>query len=298
MVLEARGETMAEQLSVGHFLALGKSWRTAYIYLRMIERAEAFLETRGKTLLTADPVDVALLAETVRRSHSSRSQLRAALVASWDVLGRFDGPARAVRVPPKPRGRCRALEPEAATMLEQAAWARAEAEDDRGLAVLMGLYAALRRAEIACRRWEELEDDYRGHPAWLVVHCGKGEVTGEVPVHPLLAVMLERRRRRSGWMFPSPRGGPVSPATIWHWTVLVGRDAGLKVTTHLLRHTSLAECNDRSENLRATQEIARHSRPEITAIYTRATRRNMMAVVSMIDYGRVIGQEGTTNGYT
>jgi integrase len=58
----------------------------------------------------------------------------------------------------------------------------------------------------------------------------------------------------------------------------------------VLRHTALAEANDRSRDLRTVQEIARHSRPETTAGYTRTTSRRMAAVVAMIDYGRNQGE--------
>lgn len=265
-------------------MALGKSPRTAYIYAKVVARAERFLAGRGKTLLDCDPLDVALLAETVRKSHSSRGQLRAALVAAWELLGRPDGPIWAVRVPPKPRGRCRALDADLAALLEKAAWDR---NDDPGLAVLIGLYAALRRAEIAGLRWEDVECDARGRPSWLHV-IGKGELAADVPLHPVLADALWRRRRPAGWMFEGRAGRPVVPDTIWRWVHLVAAGAGLDVTTHVLRHTSLAEANDRSGDLRTVQAIARHSRPEITSIYTRATRARMTQVVSLIDYGRRI----------
>jgi integrase len=269
-------------------LGLGKSARTAYIYCRLINQAEVFLEARGKTLLDAGPVDVAALADTVRKSHSSRGQLRAALVAAWEVLDRRDGPVRAVRVPPRPRGRCRALEVDTAELLERAAWDR---NDDAGLAVLIGLYTALRRFEIAALCWEDLEADERGRLAWIHV-MGKGDVADVAAIHPVLEIALLRRRRPAGPMFQGRWGGPVVADTIWRWTVLVGLDAGLKVTTHMLRHTALAEANDRSGDLRTVQAIARHSRPETTSIYTRTNRARIARVTSMIDYGRRLdGQE-------
>ena len=270
-------------------LALGKSTRTAYIYARLLSHAETFLAGRGKTLADCSPVDVAMLAETVKKSHSSRTQLRAALMAGWEVLGRLDGPVRAVRVPPRPRGRCRALEADTAIQLEQAAWER---NDDPGLAVLLGLYGALRRAEIAGLRWEDIElDPHTKRPVWMRV-MGKGELVADVPVHPVLADALLRRWRSSGPVFVGRKGGPVVPDTIWRWTHQVAADAGLKVTTHVLRHTSLAEANDRSGDLRTVQAIARHSRPETTSLYTRTTRARMANVVALIDYGRRLdGQE-------
>ena len=275
------------EITVGQLLAIGKSMRTAYIYARHLERAETFLAGRGRTLADCGPLDVAALAETVRKSHSSRGQLRAALVAAWDIQGRLDGPIRAVRVPPKPRGSCRALEVDVAAQLERAAWDRF---DEPGLAVLIGLYAALRRFEIAKLRWEDIELDALSRPTWISV-MGKGEKVADVPVHPVLAEALMRFWRPQGWVFRGRWSGPVVPDTIWRWTVQVAREAGIRCTTHVLRHTALAEVNDRTGDLRTTQEIARHARPEETARYTRTTKARMIRAISSIDYGRHVGQE-------
>jgi integrase len=78
-----------------------------------------------------------------------------------------------------------------------------------------------------------------------------------------------------------PRSRPLP-----QWVRDVGLEAGVPVRTHLLRHTALAEANDRSGNLRAVQDLARHSRPETTAGYTRTTAARLKSVVAMIDYGR------------
>jgi integrase len=268
------------------YLGLGLSPKTAYLYVRVLDRFEAELARFGADLMTCGPLEVARVVQTWRNSHSSRAQLRGALNHAWDVLGRLDGPIRAVRVPPKPRGRCRALEAEAATILERAAWDRA---DLPGLAVLLGLYAGLRRAEIAALRWEDVILDEWGRVTWLRVH-GKGDLVADVPVHPALAEALIGWYRRSGYVFAGRYGGrPVAPATIWAYVRQVSTDAGLsEIPTHVLRHTALAEANDRSGDLRAVQEIARHSRPETTAGYTRVTSQRLRDVVSLIDYGREI----------
>lgn len=280
-----------ESVGVGDFLGLGLSARTAAIYAAMIGRAEPVLAARGVTLADCGPADVAAAAAVIPRSHSSRGQLRSALLAAWTVLGRLDGPAKAVRVPRRPRPVCRALEPSAAELLERTAWNR---NDDPGLAVLIGLYAALRRAEIAALAWADVVRDELGRPVWLRV-IGKGDIEDQVPIHPVLAAALERRWRPSGFVFPGRKGTHVIPDTIWRWTALVAAGAGLTLTTHQLRHTSLAECNDRSHDLRTTQAIARHSRPETTSGYTRVTSARLLEVVSMIDYGhRLGGQEGVS----
>lgn len=274
-------------VTVEDLLATGRAPRTARTYHWMLRRVAVLLAERGVDLLTCAGADLAAVAGCFANSNSTRGQLRGALRWGWEVLGREHPPAlRAVRMPPKPRARSRALADGSAEALEQAAWER---DDLAGLAVLIGLYGGLRRAEIAGLRWEDFTDD-GGTPIWMRV-TGKGDLTADVPVHPVLAEALTRFRRDRGWLFPGrdPRRG-VNPTTIWSWTKLVCREAGLaEVPTHVLRHTALTQANDHSGDLRTVQEIARHSRPEITAVYTRVTGQRMRDVVATIDYGRTAG---------
>lgn len=273
---------MASDVCVGDLLGLGLAPKTAYVYARVIERCEEALGELGVDLCSATPAQVAELGLGWPRSRSSRAQLRAALKHAWLVLGRPDPPLQAIRVPPQVRMRCRALEPAAAARLEAAAWERG---DRAGLAVLVGLYSALRRSEIAGLCWEDLDLDDDGRPAWIRV-VGKGDVAAEVPVHPRLAEALLLWAPRRGWVFPARTGRPghVNPTTVWCWVHQVGEEARVNVRTHQLRHTALAEANDRSGDLRAVQSIARHARPETTAGYTRTSAARMRQVVAMIDY--------------
>jgi integrase len=270
-------------VAVSDLLGCGLSPRTAYLYARCLERFSSALEARGVDLMTAGPADIAGACAGFAASHSARCQLRGALIHGWEILGREVPPVKAVRVPPKPRARCLALATADATRLERAAWARG---DSPGLAVLLGLYAGLRRAEIAGLAWEHLQFE-GGRPVWLRVH-GKGDVVADVPVHPALAQALLRLARgpRRGWLFPGKRDH-VCPATVWDWVHDVGAGAGMpELRPHLLRHTALAEAHDRSGDLRAVQCFARHAKPETTMVYTRTTSARLVAVVGMIDYGR------------
>jgi integrase len=270
-------------VAVSDLLGCGLSPRTAYLYARALERFSKALEERGLDLMSAGAADVALAAATFPSSHSARCQLRGALLHAWGILGREPAPLRAVWVPPKPRARCLALAPADAKRLERAAWSRG---DPPGLAVLIGLYAGLRRAEIAGLAWEHLQF-VGGRAHWLRVY-GKGGVVADIPVHPALAQALRRHARgpRRGWLFPGKRGH-VCPATVWDWVHDVGAGAGMpELRPHVLRHTALAEAHDRSGDLRAVQNFARHAKPETTMVYTRTTSARLVAVVGMINYGR------------
>lgn len=256
----------------------GLAAKTIHAYLLVVHRAELLLSERGSSIEAATAIEVRELAERWPRTRSSRIQLRVALARAWEVLERVDSPAGAVPVPSKPRYRCRALDD---------AQARAIAREARrnvgpaGLAVLLGLYAGLRREEIARLRWSDVR------AGWLHV-IGKGNVTAELPIHPELERRLVdvRRQATSPYVFPGRYGGHATPTTVWTWCRRIARAAlGVDVPTHVLRHTAIATLNDCTRDLRAAQAFARHASPETTVIYTRVARDRLVAAVAAIDYG-------------
>ncbi|HZT66130.1 MAG TPA: tyrosine-type recombinase/integrase [Acidimicrobiales bacterium] len=255
----------------------GLSLRSARVYEGHLSRLEAFLEPRGAVLSTVDVEHLSAYVEVLPRSHSGLTQLRASLRHYFDAIDRRDAPLWVIRPPHKPPARCKAIEPDEAARLERVARARG---DEKGLAVLLGLYAALRRAEIAALRWENLDET-------SIRVLGKGDRTRYVPIHPELAEVLAPFRQPAGPIFPGQRGRvTVSPATVWDWVRQVAEEAGIPAfRTHQLRHTCLATANDATGDLRAVQELAGHAKPETTAGYTRVLRRRLAATVEAISYG-------------
>lgn len=256
--------------------------RTVDVYARLIIRAEAWCEERGADLATADAELVQEWVDTeVPRSTSSRRQARSALDHYWRMVERPAPPLWVVRVPRTPLYVCRALDEGDAATLARAARARG---DRQGLAVLLGLYVALRASEIAAVRWGDIGG------GWLKV-IGKGDQPAELPLHPIVLGALDRLPRADDtWVFPGRFGGSVHPTTVWTWARAVADQAGLgQVPTHVLRHTCLATANDATGNLRATQSFARHVKPETTARYTRTTARRLTSVMEAIDYDDPIG---------
>lgn len=263
-------------------LARNLAPRTAEVYSWMLRRVATWTADRGISMVAMSAQQVRSFAATLPQTRSSLIHLRTSLDHYWQAMGRLDGPTYAIRPPKKIRGRCRALDESDASRLEAHARARA---DQPGLAVLIGLYLALRSTEIATLRW----DAFDGHG--FVRIYGKGQTVADLPVHEVLAAELAARlygSRISVHVFPGRFGDSVTKQTIWNWVRLVAADAGLKtpLTTHQLRHTSLAMANDATGDLRAVQEFARHARPETTAIYTRVDARRLGAVVGALDFSR------------
>lgn len=266
-------------------IGAGFSNKTIRCYLPYIRRTRLWLEARDLSIDNVSATALREYSDTLPFTRSSRAILRASLKAYWSAVGRVDGPALAVRVPKKPKMRCRALDEDVAAVLARAARRRG---DHKGLAVLIGLYAALRRNEIGTLRWSQIGDD-----GWLTV-VGKGDVTRYVPLHPAILEALRgcggspvpgASPQGSEWVFPGRWGGPVNPTTLWGWIRDVATDAGIgNVKPHVLRHTALATALDNTRDLRAVQEFAGHARPETTAGYTRVRRDRLVEVVTAIEY--------------
>jgi integrase len=262
----------------GYLTEQGLSDKTIRVYVALLVRAGVWCRTHDTAIYTIGPVQVTALArDVVPFSSSSRRQLRSGLAHYWEMVGRPDPPLKAIRVPKKPEGRCRAVTPEQARDLVKVSigW-RPE-----GTAVLFGLYLALRASEIASARWDRLNGD-----GWYTV-LGKGDRTHTLPVHPVLADELaSQRKRHETYVFPGHRGRDhVTPATVWGWCKAVASEVGLGgLQTHQLRHTAIATVNDATGDLRAAQEFARHQRPETTVTYTRVTEKRLVDAVLSLDY--------------
>lgn len=248
---------------------------TRSIYVSKARAADGWMAARGSTLAEASATLIAEYVEAhIAFSHSSRGQVAAAFTHYWIHVGRTMPPRGAVRVPPAPEMVCRAIDEDAARDVVKVAtgW------HPEGLAVLAGMYLALRRFEIAKMEWARFDSEL----AWYTV-TGKYDKT----VHPHLQAELEARATsaRSGWVFPGRLAGHVTPATVWEWVRRVGAAAGVDdLKPHELRHTALATANDRTGNLRAVQTFARHSKPGTTSGYTRTTAARLREISDALDY--------------
>jgi integrase len=274
-VAEAPGDRPATYAE--YLVSIGRAAHTVRAYVYRLARAEADLAELGATVLSANAFQLSAMSEATPNTHAFRGQLRCALKHYYEWQDRNDAPLRAVRVPPSPRMVCQALEPDDARKLVDTArgwW-------PHGAMVLLGLYLALRREEIACAEWDRFDDNLE----WYTVF-GKNSKTATIPVHPVVREEFAPHRG-TGFIFPGRTGirDHVNPATVWDWTSQVAEAAGLgHVRTHQLRHTSLTTALDNTSDLRSVMEFARHERPQTTAGYTRTTKEQLRAVMEALEY--------------
>jgi integrase/recombinase XerC len=118
----------------------------------------------------------------------------------------------------------------------------------------------LRRAEVAQVLPEaDVVQDLKG---WSLVVHGKGGKKRVLPLPDDLAHQL--LASDSGYLFPSPKGGHVSP----HWVgTLVSRALADGTTMHQLRHLCATEIHEQTHDVRLVQTLLGHSSLATTQRY-------------------------------
>lgn len=141
--------------------------------------------------------------------------------------------------------------------------ALATADPRARLAILLGAYAGLRRAEIA-----GLHANMIDLAAGTLRITGKGGRTRVVPIADALVAELTIAVAKGGYLFPGQHNGHLSPTSLAR---LVSPLLGEGYSTHALRHRFATRVFSGSRNLRATQELLGHASIATTERYTAVT---------------------------
>jgi len=152
------------------------------------------------------------------------------------------------------------------------AYAAALARADERVALMLrcATEAGLRRAEIACLHSQDLSRDIAGYS--VLVH-GKGGRDRVIPIPDGLAVSL---RAASGWVFPSARGGHISPRWVGQACAAVLPDPW---TLHSCRHRYATRAYAGTRDLRSVQTLLGHTSPGITQRYVAVTGVDLRAAM-------------------
>ena len=107
----------------------------------------------------------------------------------------------------------------------------------------------------------------------------KGDKARDVPILRSLAneLRLHLGERRTGYLFPSPRGGAYSKRRVQQIVKEVASEAGItkRVYPHLLRHTTAQRLADRGMPENLLQRFLGHESPETTQVYYEPSRANV-----------------------
>ena len=241
---------------------------------------ESLLEQAGKTPL--QQLKNAQVRRAVASLHSrglSGTSI-ARMLSSWrglfNWLARHHGfgvnPAAGVRAPKSPKRLPNALSPDLTGRLLDAPIT--EPLDIRDRAMFELFYSSgLRLAELISldlASWREIRVDRE------ITVTGKGSKTRRVPVGAkavdAIARWLEIRAQfakpEEPALFVGSRGRRIAPGVVETRLARLGRQLGLSVHPHMLRHSFATHVLQSSGDLRAVQEMLGHASISTTQVYT------------------------------
>lgn len=142
--------------------------------------------------------------------------------------------------------------------------------DDRvGFMARLAAYAGLRASEIARVKGSDLQDGD------VLRVLGKGQKVRHVPI--VNRRLLVQLRDLTGWAFPSPAGGHLTPG---HVGRLLSDQLPEGWTAHTLRHRFATVAYDGTRDLLTVSELLGHARPETTQRYVRLSPDALRAAVA------------------
>ncbi len=140
--------------------------------------------------------------------------------------------------------------------------------------VLLAMLAGLRAHEIAKIRGQDVSPD------GIYVE-GKGGSRNTLPTHPDLWQMAQRYPR-TGYWFPSRKGGHVNAATVTNRVSALFTRLGISGSVHRARHTYGTRLLRAGVNIRKVQKLMRHANLETTATYTAVDEDELRAAVGLL----------------
>lgn len=269
-------------------------------YQRSGNRAARTIRTRESILRgLACRQDTSLLEATVfhlRRdvgradlAPSSRATTRAAFLAFYGFLAdegiRADNPALRLPVVKVPKHRPRPYTQEQIDrLLASGAYRRTRAM------ILLGAYQGLRASEIAAVHADDID-----LAAGTLKVLGKGGRIDYLPLHDTIRELAPTMG--TGWWFPARGGrtGHVKGQSVSDLLHDARERAGIvdhRLTGHSLRHSFGTELVRRGANVRAVQELMRHSSLSTTQRYTQVIDEDRRRALDVLPTRRIAEHSG------
>jgi site-specific recombinase XerD len=162
---------------------------------------------------------------------------------------------------------------------------------DRAIVVLL-LYTGLRLAELVALDVDDVKMSAR--KGVVIVRSGKGDAYREVPLNALVRQVLDEwlaeRRAKAGEgeraVFVGRSGQRLSKRSVDDVIRGLGKDAGVSLSAHILRHTFLTRLVRQGSDLVLVAELAGHRRLETTRRYSLPSDIDRLLAVEnlQIDY--------------
>lgn len=266
----------------------GLSKNTVHAYRADLTKYLAFLDARGKDLISCSAGDIVDFASDLSLSGAAPSST-ARTIASIRGLHKYlllefkrtDDPSAKARAPKLPLRLPKALSQEQVLRLLAASGPEPDEDSSgepirlRDRAILELLYSTgARVSEIANLDLDEVTDN------GLIRVRGKGSKERIVPVGSFAQASLNAylSRVRPGLVksstpavFLNQRGGRLSRQSIWQIIQRAGEVCELEVSPHTLRHCFATHLIEGGADVRVVQELLGHASVTTTQIYTKVT---------------------------
>jgi integrase/recombinase XerC len=208
-------------------------------------------------------------------------------LAAIDNLYLFLGLGSArVRRQALPKLAPRALEPEEVRKFFRAV-STSKHQRDRVIALLM-LNCGIRISEAVNLNIGDVVMTARRHE--LIIRCGKNSKRRVIPINRDAAEALQTHMTERGRqdpdspLFLSRRGGRLSTQAVDHVIRQFGKDSGVEVSSHRLRHVCLTRLVRAGVDIVTVAEIAGHANIDTTRRYSLPTASVMIAALEKISY--------------
>jgi site-specific recombinase XerD len=280
---------------IDFFTANIRNPNTRRAYARACNQFFAWCETRGRTVDTIRPFDVATYIEARQQTHSApdvKQQLAAVrMLFDWLVTGQVipTNPASAVRGPKHvvKTGKTPVLDPaEWRKLIDSIPTSTVRDLRDRALIATL-TYSFARITAALGMKVEDLRPQGAGWRLRLHEKGGKHHV---MPCHHVLAEALHAyigaagiAEDRKGWLFrTSPRHDatkltlqPMTQPDAWRMIRRRAAAAGIatEIGNHSFRATGITAYLANGGALEHAQEMAAHESPRTTKLYDRTTER-------------------------
>jgi integrase/recombinase XerC len=194
-----------------------------------------------------------------------------------------DNPAGGIKMIPVVKSAPRSLESKERQALMRAVY-RGGKERDIAIVTLL-MHTGLRVSELCALTLDDIK--LRERSGYLTIRSGKGNKYREVPLNltarKALKNWLAVRGDDPGPLFPGKTGRAMSIRNIEYMIEKYAYNARLEdITPHVLRHTFCKALVDAGESLDRVAELAGHSDLNVTARYTRPTRRDLQKSVDKL----------------
>jgi site-specific recombinase XerD len=274
-----------------HLSRLPISDHTRRNYLLRVKQYLGWLEQSadGQQALV-DPVDRDMAVREFKcwlMQKGKKSTTVNSILAAVDNFYLFQGlGASKVRRQELPKLAPRALEVDEQYRLLKA-MAKADSIRNRAMAMLM-LHCGLRISEVRALNVSDVLLTARKRE--LIVRCGKNDKRRSIPINRDAAEVLQEfmagNQIGTGErpLFVSQKGNRLSPQAIDHVIREFGRESGVNLSSHRLRHTCLSRLVRAGVDVVTVAEIAGHSRIETTRRYSLPSADVMIAALERLNY--------------